>query len=111
MTPWISACPTSKPPFSTEYHYEMTITEAGYISVNFEAIPEPWGITQYWIDMLAGCGAAYQCSNSWTPLEGYAEPGTYIIGLTVAPANEIYIPDQDWWEFTITANWAPGDPP
>jgi hypothetical protein len=111
MMPFTSACPMSKPPFSTEYHYEMTITEAGYIAVTFEAIPEPWAITQYWLDMLVGCGVAYQCNNSWSPLEGYADAGTYVVGLTVAPANEIYIPDQDWWKFTITAKWSPGDPP
>lgn len=109
--PFTSACPTSKPPFSTEYHYAMTVTEAGYISVSFEAIPEPWEITQFWLDMLGGCGVPYQCNNSWTPLEGYAEAGTYIVGLTVAPPNEIYIPEQDWWEFSITASWTPGDPP
>jgi hypothetical protein len=109
--PFESACPTSKPPFSTEYFYELTVTEPGAIHVSFEAIPEPWEITQYWLDMLATCDTAYQCNASWTPLEGYAEAGTFIIGLTVAPANEIYIPDQDWWEFTITATWAEADPP
>jgi hypothetical protein len=109
--PFTSACPTSKPPFSAEYHYAMTVTQAGNISVSFEAIPEPWVITQYWVDMLGGCGVPLQCNNSWTPLEGYAEAGTYIVGLTIAPPNEIFIPEQDWWEFSITATWSPGDPP
>jgi len=109
--PFDSACPTSKPPFATEYFYSMMVTEPGAIQISFEAIPEPWEITQYWIDLLMTCDAALQCNASWSPLEGYAEAGTYIVGLTVAPPNEIYIPDQDDWEFTITATWTEADPP
>jgi hypothetical protein len=109
--PFDSACPTSKPPFSTEYFYSVMVTEPGAINVTFEAIPEPWEITQYWIDLLMTCDAALQCNASWSALEGYAEAGTYIIGLTVAPPSEIFIPDQDDWEFNITATWTEAEPP
>ncbi len=109
--PLEAACPSSKPPFALEYHYGMTVSEAGWVSVSYSAIPEPWDVTQYWLDMLGGCGVPLQCNTSSELLTGYAEAGSYVIGLTLAPPFEIYIPDQDFWNFAITVTWSPGAPP
>ncbi|MBR59109.1 MAG: hypothetical protein CMH54_13960 [Myxococcales bacterium] len=109
--PFELACPTSKPPFALEYYYEMSVTSPGNISVTYEAIPEPWEINQFWIDMLQSCTTPYQCNQSYQPLEGYADVGQYIIGLTLAPLQEIFIPEQDWWNFAITVTWSEATPP
>ena len=109
--PFGLACPTSKPPFSVEYYYEMTVTVPGLISVTYEADPEPWDINQFWIDMLQSCTMPYQCNASYAPLEGAAAAGIYIVGLTLAPPQEIFIGDQDWWNFAITVTWAEETPP
>ncbi|MEC9072029.1 MAG: hypothetical protein VX938_06600, partial [Myxococcota bacterium] len=102
-----SACPTSKPPFSVEHFYEMEVAEAGHILIEVEGIPEPWEPFQYWIDMQMTCEVQWQCGASYQPMEGDAGAGTFLVGVTLAPPEEIYLPDQTDWELTLKATWSP----
>lgn len=111
--PWPAsslACPQSKPPYSLEYYYEMEVTDAGTITFTLTPEPQPWDYDQHFIDIQLDCAVPWQCGPQSIPLQGMAMPGSYLIGVTLAPPYEIYIPDQDGWTFTLTAEWVPWNP-
>ena len=103
------ACPTSKPPYSVETFYQMTVTDPGTVTIDVVGYDPPWEFDQYWIDIQKSCGfgGALQCGQSYEALVGEAAAGDFLISLTHAPPEEIYIPDQNNWFFTLQVVWSP----
>ncbi len=103
------ACPTSKPPYCVETFYQMTVTDPGTVTIDVVGYNPPWEFDQYWIDIQKSCGfgGSLQCGKSYEGLVGEADAGDFIISLTHAPPEEIYIPDQDDWSFTLQVVWSP----
>jgi hypothetical protein len=105
------ACPMSKPPYSIETYYAMEVLDPGTVTIDVKDYDPPWAFDQYWIDIQSGCGfgEALQCGQSYKALTGEAKAGTFLIGLTHAPPNEVYIPDLEGWTFTLTVTLTPSD--
>ena len=103
-----AACFSSKPPFAIEHFYGMTVSAPGNLVVEVETGPVPWEPKQYWIDLQGTCQVPIQCGVSSVPLTGEVlEPTTFLVGVTLAPPGEIYLPDQGDWELTLKATWSP----
>jgi hypothetical protein len=107
--PFSIACFPSKPPFSVETFYKLIVKDAGKVIIDVVDYDPPWDFDQYWIDIQSKCGfgGALQCGQSYMGLEGDAEVGEFLLSLTHAPPDEIYIPDQGGWTFTLQVTLEP----
>ena len=101
------ACPASKPPYGIEYYFTVEVLAAGQLEAILEVTPEPWSPNQHFIDLQMECQIPWACGQSSQPTTTFAMEGSLVVGVTLAPPGEVFLPDQDDWEAVVKLVWNP----